>query len=140
MLVVCPPLLGLMFFLTLLNRMIRSCIYIVILQMNGQSFDLIPIKMFFLETLCYNGPMMDISSMCGLIRHYQPLICPLVAIIEPFLLSGRHQRVEKRSQSHLLLGSIRVGDGYSRLLILRESLSPPCCTPSKCPHIRTKGP
>ena len=64
---------------------------------------------------------------------------PLVAIMGPFLWSGGHQCVQKRSQSHFLLGSIRLGDGQCRLLIHKESMSPPYCTLTECCYTRTKG-
>ena len=71
---------------------------------------------------------------------YQLLIYPLLAIMEPLLLNSGHQCIRKTGQSHLLLGSARLDDGHQRLLILRELVSPPCCTLTECHHTRTKGP
>ena len=38
---------------------------------RSQSFALIPIEMFSLETLCFVDPVTDIASLCGLVAQYQ---------------------------------------------------------------------
>ena len=125
---------------TPLMRMIRSLTHIVVLQNHGQGPILILIEMFSLETLCFAALVTDIASLCGLVVLHRLLIYPLGAIMEPLLLSGGYQYIRRRSQSHLLLWSARLGNGHRRLLILRESVSPPCCTLTECRHTRTKGP
>ena len=99
-----------------------------------------PYRDVLLETLCFAASAKDIASLCGLVMLHRLLIYPLVAIMEPVLLNGGHQCARRRSQSHLLLGSARLGNGHQRLLILRESMSPPCCILIECHHTRTKGP
>ena len=138
--IVCPLELGMMYLKTSLLRMIRSLILIVVLQNQGQSLVLILIEMFSLETLFFAVPMTGIASLFGLVVLHRLLIYPLVAIMGPLLWSGGHQCVRRRSQSRWLLGSARLGDGHLRLLIHRESVSPPYCTLIECRHTRTKGP
>ena len=123
-----------------LLRMIRSLTLTVVLQNQGQSLVLILIEMFSLETLFFAVPVTGIASLFGLVVLHQLLIYPLVAIMEPLLWSGGHQCVRRRSQSCWLLESAGLGDGHLRLLIHRESVSPPYCTLTECRYTRTKGP
>ena len=136
----CPPTLGLMYLRTPLLRMMPSLTFIVVLQNCGQSSALIHIKMFSLETLCFAVPMTNITFLCGLVVLYRLFIYPLVAIMEPLLWSGGHQCIQKRSQSQLLLGSVGLGNRHQRSLILKELVSPSCCTFTECHYTRIKDP
>ena len=121
-------------------RLISSLTHIVVLQNHGLGHVLILIEMFSLGTLCFAALATDIASLCGLVGLHRLLIYPLAPTMEPLLLSGGHQCARRRSQRHLLLGSAGLGDGHRKLLILRESVSPPCYTLTECRPTRTKGP